>query len=128
MTKEEVERMLRYLMKLYPNVKMTEQHFKSTIQLWAYEFKDEKIENIREALKIATTESPDWMPSVPKIKNALGLISARVSSKTKEQEFKDMHCGKSEEEWSELVSWEDSENGKEYISSLKEKIGKIIGG
>ena len=127
MTFEETEMLLRYLLQLYPNVKMTEQQIKSNVVVWAREFKNDSKEDVASAVKIARIESPDWMPSIPKLQHALRMNALTIKRKSKDQEFKDTHCGKSFTEWSELCGWEASTDGSIKLKSYKKRLQQLVG-
>lgn len=134
MNKQETESLLRYMMSMYPNVRMTDQQFAFNVQMWAKEFENDSCETVGAAFRIARSESPDWMPSIPKIQNAMRAIAdekestLRLNPKLKEQEFMDSHCGKTESEWKALREWEESSEGRKKIDSYKLRLSRLLGG
>lgn len=128
MTKSETETLLRYIIGLYPNVKMTEQEFNDSVNIWYNEFKNDPCKNVMRAFRAARIASPDWMPSVPKIQSALKSFSSIIKEKSPEQEFMDRHCGKTKDEWEEMTRWEKSSDGKEAIKSYRNRISELLGG
>lgn len=128
MTIDETESLLRYIITMYPNVRKTEREFRDCVDVWFAEFKDETRDTVLQAFKAARTGKPEWMPTVPMIQCAISEIKSRICVKSKEQEFRDSHCGKSKEEWDRMVAWEKSPDGNRTISLYKEKLSKIFGG
>lgn len=126
MTKTETEILLRYMMTMYPNVRMTEQQFEYSVKIWAAEFEKYSKEMVAEAFKVARSESPDWMPSVPKIQKAIDGITSSKRTKSKEQEYMDSHCGKTPEEWAQMESWEQSQEGRDKIRRFQEEFARLI--
>lgn len=128
MTKAETEQLLKYMICLYPNQKMDDQRFNSTVQIWCMEFQTIPCELVGSALNLARLESPDWMPSIPKIQQAIRQIESRIKTKSKEQEFKDSHCGKSEQEWESMNVWKSTSDGINKIKTYKQQFLKLIDG
>lgn len=126
MTSNEVESLLRYMLIMYPSVKMTNQQFSDTVRIWTSEFSDEECQIVGEAFRIARAESPDWIPSIPRIQKAIHVLKSKLDVKSKEQEFADSHCGKSEEEWKRLIEWERSKDGAEKINQFKSRLKSIF--
>lgn len=127
MTRKETESMLRYILSMYPNVKMTEQQFAYSVNVWSEEFKSDSCESVAAAFRLARAESPNWIPSVPKIQNAIRQIEATVKVKSKEQEFKDSHCGYSKDEWDAIIEWENSQEGAAKLVEYRKRLNEIIG-
>jgi hypothetical protein len=127
MTRKETESMLRYMLSMYPNVKMTEQQLAYSVNVWAEEFKSDSCESVAAAFRLARAESPDWMPTVPKIQNAIRQIASTVRVKSKEQEFKDSHCGYSKEEWDKIIAWENSPEGAAKLVEYRKRLNEITG-
>lgn len=127
MTRQETESLLRYMMCMYPNVKMSEQQFNSLVTIWAAEFENDSCDSVGAGLRIARLESPKWMPNLPEIRNAMRSISARICQKSEEQEFKDSHCGRTKQEWESFEKWEQSEERNEKIDSYRNRLSKVFG-
>lgn len=128
MKANEAEMLIRYAMMLYPSFKQTEQQISKTSIAWANEFCDEPKEVVAEAFRFARLDSPDWMPSVPQIQTAINTIKTALKVKSKEQEFKDSHCGKSQSEWEDYNNWKKSETGKEKLDMFKARLKAIVTG
>lgn len=127
MTRQETESLIRYMMCMYPNVKMSEQQFNSLVTIWAAEFENDSCDSVGAGLRIARLESPKWMPNLPEIRNAMRSISARICRKSDDQEFKDSHCGRTRQEWESLEKWEQSEEHNEKIDSYRNRLSKVFG-
>lgn len=127
MTRQETESLLRYMLSMYPNTKISEQQFQNMVVIWTSEFKNETPKAVTDAFRAARVEYPDWMPTLPKIQHTLNAQAARVCAKSPEQEFKDSHCGKTQEEWKRMIDWEQSADGASKIKSYKEQFIKLIG-
>lgn len=128
MTIDETELLIRYMLTLYPNKKVNEQEFRELVNNWHNEFKNEPREIVVAGFKDARAEDPRFMPSVPMILNSIQAVRAKFRVKSKEQEFRDSHCGKSETEWSEMVAWENSTDGSCKLALYKERLNKLFGG
>lgn len=128
MNRNEAETLIRYAMVLYPSFRPSEQQMNSIIGAWTAEFLNEPKEIVAEAFKLARIESPSWMPSVPQIQSAITSIRMTLRVKSKEQEFKDSHCGKSQSEWAEYDKWEKSEQGKEKLNAFRAKLRELVAG
>lgn len=127
MTAEDTALLIRYMLTMYPNARMDAQKFKETVQNWTDEFRKDSKEAVGQAAREAMAMSPDWMPTVPQIKNALWDISSRIRTKTPEEEFRDAHGGKSKEEWEALEAWERSDEGITKLRMYKKKLQEIFG-
>lgn len=128
MTKEESETIIRYAMMIYPSFRLTEQQISNSASVWSCEFESETKDTVIQAFKLARAESPDWMPSIPKIQSMITTMKLSLKQKSKEQEFRDSHCGKSQDEWESCCEWEQSEHGHELVKSFKERLKSIISG
>lgn len=126
MNKSETELLLRYAMRLYPNCRWNEQQFNSAVALWHNEFSNEPRELIACAFTNATYSSPEWMPTIPMVRSAIRFLESRVKEKSKEEEFRDKHCGKSELEWKSLNKWNDSEAGNSKIKDTLKSIRNLL--
>lgn len=128
MNSKEAETMIRYAMMLYPSLRLTDQQIAFTANAWSAEFEHETKEIVAEAFKLARVESPQWMPSVPQIQSAINTIKMALRTKSKEQEFRDSHCGKSQSEWADCDRWEKSEKGKETLNAFRTRLREITTG
>lgn len=128
MNRIEAEALIRYAGILYPSFKKTEQEIANIAAAWSAEFSNEPKEIVAEAFRLARIESPDWMPSVPQIQSSINNLKTALRMKSKDQEFKDSHCGKSQSEWADYDKWEKSEQGKEKINSFKTRLRSIASG
>jgi hypothetical protein len=126
MTAEETEKFLRYALSMYPNVKMTNQQFGTFVKIWTKEFKDNPRDVVAKAFRQAQSETPDWMPTIPKVKHTMQTIAAQVRTKSPEQEFRDSHCGKTPEEWEQMMSWKQSPEGAQKIQFYKAQFESIL--
>lgn len=125
MTRNDTELLLKYMISMYPNVKMSEQQFSAMVTIWANELSNESKESVVSAFRSARLSNPDWMPTLPKILETISL-SSMSKRKSPEIEFKDSHCGKSQDEWEKMVDWENSPDGMEKLKSYKEAFKKLI--
>lgn len=127
MTDKESRQLLEYANSLYPSARMTEVQIEKTSRIWAAEFRTETLARVTEAFRVAQTESPDWMPSVPKVRAALESLDAIPKVRTKEDEFRDTHGGKSPSEWREYEFWASSREGMQKIQAFKKQLKDLIG-
>lgn len=128
MTLEETELLIRYMLTLYPSKKLSEAEFKTYVQNWHNEFKNESRDIVVAGFKDARVEDPRFIPTVPMIQNAIQDIRSKIRVKSKEQEFRDSHCGKSEAEWNSMVEWEQSQDGSKKLATYKDRLSKLFGG
>ena len=128
MTKDESEQIIRYAMMIYPSLRLTDQQVSNSASVWACEFESETKDTVIQAFKLARAESPDWMPSIPKIQSMITTMKLSLKQKSKEQEFRDSHCGKSQDEWESCITWEQSDAGRELVKSFKERLRAIVSG
>ena len=127
MTKDESVMLLHYALDNYPGVKMNDETFNQTVDTWQREFNDKTKEIVIAGFKQARIESPDFLPSIPKIQAAIKMIEMRAKQKSPEDEFRDSHCGKSKEEWQQMKEWESSREGAEKILQYKRHLLDIFG-
>lgn len=127
MTKDESVTILRYALNNYPGVKMNDETFSQTAATWYREFNDKTKEIVIAGFQQARIESPDFLPSIPKIQAAIRMIEMRAKQKSPEDEFRDSHCGKSKEEWQQMKEWESSREGAEKIRQYKRRLLEIFG-
>ena len=127
MTSDDASMVLRYALSNYPNVKMNDEMFSQSVATWQREFNDKSKEIVIAGFRQARIESPDFLPSIPKIHAAIRTIEARIKQKDPEVEFRDSHCGKSKEEWQRLKDWESSREGSEKIRQYKRRLLEIFG-
>lgn len=128
MTKEESETIIRYAMMIYPSLRLTEQQISNSASVWSCEFESETKDTVIQAFKLARSESPDWPPSIPRVQLALSTIKSVLKKKTSEQEFRDSHCGKSENEWRAYLDWQESDDGRSKIEQFKQRLRQIVNG
>lgn len=127
MTAIEAKRLLEYAVSLYPSAKMTDAQFNKAVTIWAAEFQSETCERVMDAFKLARYESPDWMPSVPKIQAALRTLETQARPKSEDEEFRDGHAGKSQSEWEAYNDWASSKSGKAKIEQYKKRLKQLTG-
>lgn len=127
MTLEETKRFFNYAMLNYPGCRLSDDFLNNVIKLWAYEFKTVSFERMIEAFKYARSESPQWMPTLPQIQNAITAIDSQRRVKTEDQEFRDTHGGKSKQEWEDYQVWSKSEDGIKKIDAYRARLKEIIG-
>ena len=120
--------LIRYAMMVYPSLRLTEQQIACTANVWCSEFADEPREIVQQAFKLARQESPDWLPSIPRVQLAVSTIKSVLKKKTSEQEFRDSHCGKSENEWRACLDWQESDDGRSKIEQFKQRLKQIVNG
>lgn len=126
MTTEETVGLVRYLLCMYPNVKMDDKRFRDTVAIWSNEFANDSKDVVQKAVREATMQSPDWMPNLPQIKNLIREIACRIKVKTPEEEFKDTHGGKTKEQWDAMIAWENSQEGIVKLRSYKKQLQEIF--
>lgn len=127
MTKDDASMVLRYALSNYPNTKMNDETFSQSVVIWQREFCDKSKEMVIAGFKQARIESPDFLPSIPKIQSAIRMLEMRAKQKSPEDEFRDSHCGKSKEEWQQMKEWESSREGSEKILQYKRHLLDIFG-
>lgn len=127
MTKDDASMVLRYALSNYPNTKMNDETFSQSVVIWQREFNDKTKEMVLAGFKQARIESPDFLPSIPKIQAAIRTIETRIKQKDPEIEFRDSHCGKTKEEWQQMKEWESSREGSEKILQYKRHLLDIFG-
>jgi hypothetical protein len=141
MTQAESISMLRYAMSIYPSIRWTEEQLKQSSIIWASEFADKACDLVAAAFKLARKDSPDWLPSVPRIQEALEKIEVEAKARSDEEafraanngksrkeieEFKASHCGKTKEEWDEMKKWETSVDGSKKILEYKKRFSLLM--
>lgn len=120
----ETKQFLEYAMSIYPSARMSESLLDKTAKIWAAELSDEPLRRVIEAFKVARAESPDWMPTLPKIQAALDTLPRK---KTQDEEFRDSHCGKTRAEWEQYEEWANSDSGRHKIEQYKARLRNILG-
>lgn len=128
MTIDDTSLLLKYLLSLYPNVRMDGQKFKDTLQVWANEFATDNKEAVGAAVREMTMLSPEWMPNPPQIKAQMREIASRMRVKTPEEDFMDSHGGKTKEEWDAMVAWERSPEGIVKLRAYKQRLRDFVNG
>lgn len=128
MTIDDTSLLLKYLLSLYPNVRMDGQKFKDTLQVWANEFATDNKEAVGAAVREMTMLSPEWMPNPPQIKAQMREIASRMRVKTPEEDFMDSHGGKTKEEWDAMVAWERSPEGIMKLRAYKQRLFELLNG
>ena len=141
MTQAESISMLRYAMTIYPSTRWSEEQLKQTSIIWASEFADKACDLVAAAFKLARKDSPDWLPSVPRIQEALEKIEDDIRRQNEEEVFKlanngmsrkeieaykTAHCGKTKEEWDALRAWETSRDGSAKIKEYKQRFSVLL--
>lgn len=127
MTIDESRRLCSYALLNYPGCNFSDQKFNDMVKLWAYEFKDVPFNRMIEVFKYARTESPNWIPSLPQLHQALSAIESQFKAKSPEQQFRDSHGGKSKEEWEAYELWAASDEGKQKIEVYKARLKALRG-
>lgn len=132
MTQADSAAILRYANTIYPSARMTEAQILQDSIIWANEFANNTREQVFEGFKAARLESPDWMPSVPKIQAAIRQIELAAEMnkrlKTSDDLFRESHCGKSPEEWKRMCDWEASPEGAQKVKRYKQRLLELLGG
>lgn len=132
MTQADSAAILRYANTIYPSARMTEAQINHDSIIWANEFSNNTREQVFEGFKMARIDSPDWMPSIPKIQAAIRRIEfeaeAKKRLKTPDEIFRESHCGKSTDEWKQLKDWELSPEGRRKIEHYKQRLLELLGG
>ena len=127
MTIDDTSVLLKYLLSLYPNVRMDATKFSDTLRTWSREFADDNKEDVGAAVREMTILSPEWMPNVPQIKAQMRDIASRMRVKTPEEDFRDSHAGQSKEEWDAMVAWERSPEGIVKLRAYRQRLREILG-
>lgn len=127
MTQNEIIELLQYANSVYPATRMTHEQITQTAFIWGQDLQKHSAKKVGEAFKYATRSSPDKMPSLPRILNAIDEIDMIPKPKSPEQEFRDTHCGKDPEEWERDEAWRNSEEGKKKIAWYYEQFDKLFG-
>lgn len=132
MTQADSAAILRYANTIYPSARMTEEQIIQSSIIWANEFSENTREQVFEGFKEARNDSPDWMPSVPKIQSAIKRLALESEMKkrlkTQDDLFRESHCGKSPEEWKRMIEWESSPEGSQKVKFYKQRLLELIGG
>lgn len=127
MTQNEIIELLQYANCVYPANRMTHEQITQIAFIWSQDLQKHSAKKVGEAFKYAMRSSPDKMPSLPKILNAIDEIDMIPKPKSPEQEFRDTHCGKDPEEWERDEAWRNSEEGKKKIAWYYEQFDKLFG-
>ena len=127
MSQDDSVMIIRYAMSIYPSMRWTDDQINQNAVVWSNEFSANTREQVIEAFKIARTESPDWLPSIPRIQSAIKFLESQLKQKSDEDEFRDAHCGKSEAEWKALTAWESSKEGASKLKEYKQRLLQIAG-
>ena len=124
--------LIRYALSNYPATRMTEDVILQTAAIWQKEFISNTKEQVIEAFKLARSESPDFIPAIPKVQAAIKRIALendlKKRLKTPEDLFRESHCGKSPEEWDSMRQWESSSDGSKKVSAYKQRLLELLGG
>lgn len=132
MTKDDSVMLIKYALSNYPATKMSEETILQTALIWHKEFIADSKEQVIEAFKLARIESPDFIPSVPKIQAAIRTLAAQTAMnkrlKTSDDLFRESHCGKSPEEWKRMCDWESSPEGAQKVKHYKQRLLELLGG
>lgn len=123
MTKEEAERMLEYEMIHYPGFRLGDDAKRKTVLVLAAEFKNQPLSRVVEAFKMASEQSLDRPPSLPRIKAAIAEIEARIRPDPETD-----YDGLSKEEQASREAWFSTDEGKRAMELNKERIRSIIKG
>lgn len=128
MTQSESMSMLRYAMTIYPSTRWSEEQLKQSSLIWASEFADKACDLVAAAFKLARKDSPDWLPSVPRIQEAIEKIEYETKMKAVKEieDYKASHCGKTKEEWEAMRAWETSRDGSLKILEYKRRFSKLL--
>lgn len=127
MTKAEAATLIRYMLTMYPTVRMTDVQIDAMAHNWSLELAGVPCKMAGEAFRVARSKSPAWMPTLPMIQAAICAIEARARPKTPEEEFRDAHCGKSQAEWAAYEQWASSEEGRAAITQYKARLKALVG-
>jgi hypothetical protein len=110
---------------------MTEDVILQMASIWQKEFISNTKEQVIEAFKLARSESPDFIPAIPKVQAAIKRIALendlKKRLKTPEDLFRESHCGKSPEEWKRMNEWEASPEGAQKVKQYKQRLLELIG-
>lgn len=124
--------LIRYALSNYPATRMTEDVILQTAAIWQKEFISNTKEQVIEGFKLARSESPDFIPAIPKVQAAIKRIAfesdLKKRLKTPEDLFRESHCGKSPEEWKRMNEWEASPEGAQKVKQYKQRLLELIGG
>lgn len=123
MTIEDAQKVLEFAMLYYPGFVFSNEKKKGLTFALANEFKQKPIEMVIEAFKIASEQSLDRPPSLPRIKAALAEIEARIMP-----DSGDDFGGLSKEEWESREAWFATDEGKKAMQQNMERINEIIKG
>lgn len=121
MTIDETRSVIDFASANYPGYLMSEDVKQKTAMVWALEFEKYPMEKIMEAFRIASAQSLDRPPSLPRIRAAIEEIESRVNSET----------SGFDEEREELRRREvffQTEEGKQALERNKELIQSIVNG
>lgn len=124
MTRQDAKALLSYATALYPGLWMTSQQADVFCGVWASEFSEYSAESVIEAFKSASRLSPDRFPSAPKVHEV--LESSGMATMNPEQEYRNMHGGKSKTEWEAMVKWQESAEGKAKLAEFRERVNRIF--
>lgn len=130
MTKDDSIMLIRYALSNYPATRMSEEAILQTALIWQKEFISDTKEQVIEGFKLARSESPEFIPSVPKIQAAIRTLAAQAAMnkrlKTPDDLFRESHCGKSPEEWEKMKDWESSTEGMQKIKQYKQRLSELF--
>lgn len=110
MNRKEAQALVTMGMAMYPATYAPPAQLEYMISIWADGLKDVPAPDAIEAFRATAKCTPDRFPSLPKVQETLDAM--RRNRPDPEKEFRDMHGGKSREEWDAMIAFENSEEGK----------------
>lgn len=133
MTLQETESIIRFILSSYNTFNLSQEKVADMIKLWQHEFSATPREIVIKGLRKAMAKSPAWIPPIPLVRDSMNeepdpRDAMIPKEKSAMQEYKDKHCGKTKEEWSLMLQWEQSDEGKSKIASYHERLVKLIKG
>lgn len=125
MNRKEAQALVTMGMAMYPATYAPPSQLEYMISIWADGLKDVPASDAIEAFRATAKCTPDRFPSLPKVQETLDAMMRNRPDP--EREFRDMHGGKSREEWERQAAWENSEEGKAKLAEYKRRLREIIG-
>ena len=118
MNREETQALIMTGLAMYPATYATTSQIANMVSIWAGELADVPAKDAREAFMATARCTPDRFPSLPRVQETLEAM--RRNRPDPEKVFRDMHGGKSREEWDAMIAFENSEEGKR-VRAMRQK-------
>lgn len=128
MDSKETKFFISWLLRFYPTTRlerMDNGDFAFQEQ-WALELEKYKPERVFSAAREAMMDTPSFFPPLPLIQKYLNEQSNRIHCRSPEQQYKDLHGGRTPEQEKKLQEWLSSPACKQAWDEARERAKKIL--